>query len=298
MSRSPIVSILINCFNEEKFIYRSLKSVINQTFKNWECVVLDDASTDSTINIIKNFKDKRIKVYRNKKNLGLGKSRIKAQKYLKGKYISILDADDFFEKKKIQEQVRILNKYPNVGLISSWTNVLDLKGVQVRKFQSFKNNNELKKNLILVNSLPHSSIMYRSELAKKVGWYSKSYNYAQDYDLTLKILKISDFYLIKKYLTNCTTLGKNMSSIKKYRYVAVKETIDILKKNNSKKLLLNDTNNLINNVININLLKLIMLDTKFNFLVKIIKILKLLILKPSIVLNLFILKKYNEQKKV
>ena len=89
-----------------------------------------------------------------------------------------------------------------------------------------------------------------------------------------------------------------MSSIKKYRYVAVKETIDILKKNNSKKLLLNDTNNLINNVININLLKLIMLDTKFNFLVKIIKILKLLILKPSIVLNLFILKKYNEQKKV
>ena len=156
MSRSPIVSILINCFNEEKFIYRSLKSVINQTFKNWECVVLDDASTDSTINIIKNFKDKRIKVYRNKKNLGLGKSRIKAQKYLKGKYISILDADDFFEKKKIQEQVRILNKYPNVGLISSWTNVLDLKGVQVRKFQSFKNNNELKKNLILVNSLPHS----------------------------------------------------------------------------------------------------------------------------------------------
>ena len=67
--------------------------------------MLDDASTDSTINIIKNFKDKRIKVYRNKKNLGLGKSRIKAQKYLKGKYISILDADDFFEK-KIQEQVQ------------------------------------------------------------------------------------------------------------------------------------------------------------------------------------------------
>ena len=140
--------------------------------------------------------------------------------------------------------------------------------------------------------------MYRTELAKKVGWYSRSYNYAQDYDLTLKILKISDFYLIKKYLTNCTTLGKNMSSIKKYRYVAVKETIDILKKNNSKKLFLNDTNNLINKVININLLKLIMLDTKFNSLVKIVKILKLLILKPSIIFNLFILRKYNEQKKV
>ena len=83
MRKKPKVSILLNCYNEERFIKRSIKSVVNQTFKNWELVVWDDASTDNTVKIIKQFKDKRIKLFRNKKNLGLGKSRIRAQNYLK-----------------------------------------------------------------------------------------------------------------------------------------------------------------------------------------------------------------------
>ena len=106
MTKHPKVSILLNCFNEEKFIKRALKSILNQTYKNWKLIIWDDASTDNTIKIIKLFKDKRIKLFRNKKNLGLGKSRIKAQKYLKGEYISILDADDFFEKKKFKNKLR------------------------------------------------------------------------------------------------------------------------------------------------------------------------------------------------
>ncbi len=298
MNKKPKVSILLNCFNEERFIKRSLKSIINQTFKNWELIIWDDASTDNTINIIKQFKDKRIKLFRNKKNLGLGKSRIKAQKYLKGDYVSILDGDDFFEKKKIQEQVQIFNKHKNVGLISTWTKIQDLNGAQVKKFQSLKKNSEIKKNLIFVNSLPHSSIMYRSKLAKKVGWYSKLYNYAQDYDLTLKILKNSDFYLIKKYLTNCTTLGKNMSSIDKYKYIAIKETIDILKKNKKNFYLSNFEKTLFNKVIYLSYLKLFINNKNENIIFKTVYILKTLLLNPSLVFNLNILNHLNEIKKL
>ena len=145
MRKKPKVSILLNCYNEERFIKRSIKSVVNQTFKNWELVVWDDASTDNTVKIIKQFKDKRIKLFRNKKNLGLGKSRIRAQKLLKGEYVAILDADDFFEKKKIQEQVQILNNHKNVGLTSTWTKIQDLNGNQVKKFESTKKNSEIKK---------------------------------------------------------------------------------------------------------------------------------------------------------
>ncbi len=298
MTKHPKVSILLNCFNEEKFIKRALKSILNQTYKNWKLIIWDDASTDNTIKIIKLFKDKRIKLFRNKKNLGLGKSRIKAQKYLKGEYISILDADDFFEKKKIQEQVKILIKHPNVGLVSSWTKIQDFNGNQVKKFQSFKENRVIKKNLIFVNSLPHSSIMYRSKLAKKVGWYSKLYNYAQDYDLTLKILKNSDFYLIKKYLTNCTTLGKNMSSVDKYKYIAIKETIDILKKNKKNYNLTNIDEKLFNKVVKVIYLKLFINNKNENIFLKSFNILKIFLSDPLVILNLNILNRLNEIKKL
>ena len=79
--------------------------------------------------------------------------------------------------------------------------------------------------------------MYRKNLAQKVGWYSKKLDYAQDYDLTLKILGISDFYLIRKFLTNITTGEKNMSSINKYLLIPIQETISILEKNKNNKIL-------------------------------------------------------------
>ena len=298
MRKKPKVSILLNCYNEERFIKRSIKSVVNQTFKNWELVVWDDASTDNTVKIIKQFKDKRIKLFRNKKNLGLGKSRIRAQKLLRGEYVAILDADDFFEKKKIQEQVQILNNHKNVGLTSTWTKIQDLNGNQVKKFESIKKNSEIKKNLIFVNSLPHSSIMYRTNLAKKVGWYSKLYNYAQDYDLTLKILKNSDFYLIKKNLTNCTTLGKNMSSVDKYKYIAIKETIHILNKNKKNYYLSDTEKTLFDKVIVISYLKLFISDKNENIFLKTINIFRTLLQRPSIILSFYILNHLNEIKKL
>lgn len=76
----PLVTVLMNCYNADKYIYKAIKSVIDQTYKNWELIVWDDSSTDKTVEIVKLFNDKRIKFFKNKKHLGLGPSRIKAQK--------------------------------------------------------------------------------------------------------------------------------------------------------------------------------------------------------------------------
>ena len=97
--------------------------------------------------------------------------------------------------------------------------------------------------------------MYRKNLAQKVGWYSKKLDYAQDYDLTLKILRISDFYLIRKFLTNITT-EKNMSSINKYLLISIQETISILEKNKNNKILNKQDKLLLSKIIKINYLKL------------------------------------------
>ena len=80
--KKPLVSILMNCYNVEKFIHKSIKSILLQSYKNFELIIFDDASKDQTLKVIKSFKDKRIKFFKNKKHLGLGKSRMLTEKEL------------------------------------------------------------------------------------------------------------------------------------------------------------------------------------------------------------------------
>ena len=95
---SPLVSILLNCYNSSLYISRAIQSVINQSYKNWELIIWDDGSSDNTVEIIKSFNDPRIRLFLQKKNLGLGNSRIRAIKKIKGSLVSILDSDDFFNR--------------------------------------------------------------------------------------------------------------------------------------------------------------------------------------------------------
>ena len=94
MNLQTLVTVLINCRNEEKFISRSIKSVLSQTHKNLELLIWDDASDDNTAKVIKSFKDSRVKYFKNKKHKGLGFSRCEAQNQIKGELVAILDADD------------------------------------------------------------------------------------------------------------------------------------------------------------------------------------------------------------
>ena len=102
-----LVSVLLNCYNAEKFISKAIESVIKQTYKNWELIIWDDGSKDSTVDIVKKYQDKRIKIFSKKNNLGLGKSRINAIKFINGALVSILDADDYYHKDKLYKQVEI-----------------------------------------------------------------------------------------------------------------------------------------------------------------------------------------------
>ena len=92
MGNEVKISVLMNCYNSENFIFDSINSLILQTHKDWELVVWDDASTDNTLNIVKAIKDNRIRIFENEKHKGLGLSRLSAQKVLRGDYISILDS--------------------------------------------------------------------------------------------------------------------------------------------------------------------------------------------------------------
>ena len=104
----PVVSVVIPTFNRQAFIGEAIESVQKQTFSDWEMLIVDDASTDNTESIVKEYvqKDPRIKYYKNEKNLGIAKTRNKCLELSQGKYIAPLDSDDIWlDENKIRDQV-------------------------------------------------------------------------------------------------------------------------------------------------------------------------------------------------
>lgn len=120
-SISPLVSICIPSFNGEHLISRALESCINQTYKNIEVVVVDDASTDNTIEIVKDYakRDSRIKFFQNKTNIGLADNFLKTYKAASGEFIQHLNQDDWLDNNYIEGKITIFNKYPDVAFVSS-----------------------------------------------------------------------------------------------------------------------------------------------------------------------------------
>lgn len=106
----PLVSIITPAYNAEKFIIQTIKSVLNQTYENWEMIIIDDCSKDFTYDKILScsMKDKRIKIYQNDKNSGVSFTRNKAIDIANGKYIAFLDADDLWDNQKLEKQVKFM----------------------------------------------------------------------------------------------------------------------------------------------------------------------------------------------
>ena len=106
----PLVSVIVNCYNGQKYLKDCLRSIVNQTYKNWELIFWDNFSTDQSKKVLNEFNDKRIKYFKSKKFLPLYKARNLAIQKAKGDYISFLDTDDLWKKNKLFEQIKILKK--------------------------------------------------------------------------------------------------------------------------------------------------------------------------------------------
>ena len=126
---NPLVSILIATYNSEDFIRETLDSVLNQTYTNLEIVLCDDASSDGTVNVLKEYqkKNERIKIIQNDRNLGISLNMNNGIGQCNGKYIAILDADDWAYPYRIEEQVNLMEENPKVVLCSGYMDICDEK---------------------------------------------------------------------------------------------------------------------------------------------------------------------------
>ena len=186
MSRKPKVSVLTTCFNREKYLTACIDSVLASSYQDWELIIVDDVSTDTSLAIAKSYekKDARIKVYVNDKNLGDYPNRNKAASYAKGKYIKYLDADDLIYPRGLEVMVHAMEQFPEAGLGISQKVVEDEKPYPflMQPKETFKREFLMRGVL----GLGPTGTIIRRDVFKKLGGFTGT-RYIGDTELWYKI---------------------------------------------------------------------------------------------------------------
>lgn len=184
--KNPKISVIMSVYNSEKFLPEAIESILYQSFKDFEFIIINDASEDNSFNIIKNYakEDRRIKVISNKENIGLTKSLNLGIEKAKGKYIARMDSDDISLPQRLEIQYNYLRKHPNIELLGSGILMIDSNGNKLIKVPGIKNKTKLYSRLEKKNCINHPVIIFQNNGHK----YREKFVYSQDYDLYLRLL--------------------------------------------------------------------------------------------------------------
>lgn len=197
----PEVSVLMSAYNAEAHIDEAIQSILDQTFQNFEFVIVNDGSADSTLSKIMDFagRDPRIKVL-DQDNVGLTRSLVRAVEDSRGVYIARMDADDISARDRLECQVAYLQENQSVGMVGSCVTIIDSRGVVRRKKSLPRSEATVKRRLKYGNSFVHGSVMFRRRAYTEAGGYDKGFTYSQDYDLWLRISENWACSNLSKYL--------------------------------------------------------------------------------------------------
>lgn len=186
----PKVSVIMSIFNEERYLKESIESILNQTYGDFEFIICDDGSTDSSLDIVRSYmkKDERIILLKNETNLGLAASLNRCLAISKGEYIARMDADDIALKDRFKKQVDFLDNNQRVAVICGGINFIDENNHIWGK--KLVNTPITKKSIFLNNPIVHPTVMMRKEAIMSVGGYTVSpiTRKGQDFDLWCKLI--------------------------------------------------------------------------------------------------------------
>lgn len=217
----PKISVVMPVFNGEKFIKDSIESTLNQTFTDFEFIIVNDGSTDNTKEIIESYKDRRIKLYNLNKNLGPGMAANVAISYCRGKYIARMDADDIQHPSRLLRQYEFLEQNPKVSLVYSNVDFFPdneevanslsykyIKSVIERRKNIAINSNEIKEYLYHFFCFAHPATMVRYDVFKKFNY--SNLRVFEDYDLFYRMNKMG--YIMANLPEKLVEIRVNQSS--------------------------------------------------------------------------------------
>ena len=182
------VTVLMTVYNGMPYLREAVESTLDQTYQDFEFLIIDDASTDDSLDYLKSVKDDRIRIIKNENNLGQIISLNKGIDIAAGEYIARLDQDDVNLPKRLEQQIEYLTNNSNVALICSFEHTINSNGVKILDWKKHIQNYGQFIGEIILGQCPvwHPSVMYKKDVVEKLGYYNNQYGQAGDYDLWVK----------------------------------------------------------------------------------------------------------------
>lgn len=182
MNKPPAISVVMTAFNATLYIKDAIQSILDQTFSDFEFIIINDGSTDNTLAIAKSFNDSRLRIFSNDKNLGMAANFNKGIALSRGEFIARMDADDISLPVRFEKQITFLRKNREIGIVGSYVKTIGKSGGRTVRY--FTRPEEVKASLLFSTSLAHPSVMMRREIFSKFNLnYRAEFNPADDYDL-------------------------------------------------------------------------------------------------------------------
>ncbi len=222
--RTPAISVIMPVYNGKAFLSDAIRSVLDQSFGDFELLVVDDASTDGSAKAIAGFRDERLKLIRLKKNRGLAGARNRALAEARGKYIAFLDCDDTSEPGRFQRQWQHLERRPDIGLIATWTDLFGTdSGPGCRSSESPE---QIDARLLFEDPIATSSVMLRRSLLDgEEGPFDTRFPPAEDYQLWTRLARKTRLAVLPVVLVRYRCHAQQTSGQQKGRIKSVRRAI-------------------------------------------------------------------------
>ena len=189
MKKDPLVTVLMAVYNGGRYLKSSIESVLNQTFKDFEFLIINDCSTDDSVKMIESFNDERIVILHNGKNLGQTKSLNVGLKLARGKYIARMDADDMAFPTWLEKLVTYFEKKQKYAVIGAAAVVIDDTGRKKEIRRAPINLHEIIFRIFFAPPVNHVSVLMNKDIILKVGGYDEEFKITQDYELWSQLIR-------------------------------------------------------------------------------------------------------------
>lgn len=205
------ISVIMPVFNAEKYLENAIKSILNQTYTDFELIIINDKSTDSSFKIISDFKkiDTRIIIINNDSNLGPALSRNKGIDIANGEYIALMDADDISKSYRFKKQVAILEENKDIGLCGSWFTLFGDK-IETQVIKHFETHEELKVNFLKDCYIGNPTVLVRKNLVLNEK-FNPEFVPIEDYELWSRLINKTKFYNLQESLLDYRWHNTNIS---------------------------------------------------------------------------------------
>jgi glycosyltransferase involved in cell wall biosynthesis len=201
MPNAPLVSVVMAVYNGENYLEEAVQSILDQTFRDFEFIIINDGSTDDTPQILqrKERSDFRISTY-HQENRGLISSLNRGCRLSKGKYIARMDADDISLPDRFEKQANYLEEHPEIGVLGTWVKIIDEDGVQQSSWKYPSAPSLVEWTLLFRDCVAHPSVMMRREALLSLDFYRPEALHVEDYDLWARATTVTQIANLPQFL--------------------------------------------------------------------------------------------------